>query len=55
MGRINLEIIEYIQSADFDENLKNFFIKAVIYEMRNPDKYHYKASYESMIDSSMED
>lgn len=55
MNKINLEIIEYIQNADFDDKLKNFFINAVIYEMRNPNKHRFTALYESMIDSAMED
>lgn len=53
MSRINLEIIEYIQNADFDEKFKQFFMSAVIYEMRNPDKKRFKSSYERMIESSM--
>ena len=55
MSRIDLEIIEYIQSADFDEKFKKFFILSIVYEMRNPDKVRFKASYEKMIESSMED
>ncbi|ABQ86899.1 MULTISPECIES: hypothetical protein [Methanobrevibacter] len=53
MTKINLEIIDYIREADFDENLKNFFISAILYELRNPEKMHYKASYENMIENVM--
>lgn len=53
MSKMNLEIIDYIQKADFDDNLKQFFIKAIIFEKRNPDASQFTATYESMIESSM--
>ena len=53
MSRISLEILDYVRNSDFDEGIKNVFIQAIIYELRNPDKPHYKARYESMIESSM--
>ena len=55
MKNDSLEIIEYIENSDYDEKMKNFFIKAIINELRNPDNYRYKAQYENMIESSMED
>lgn len=55
MTKINLEIIDHIREADFDENLKNFFISAIVYELRNPEKMHYRASYENMIENVMGD
>lgn len=53
MSKMNLEIIDYIQKADFDDNLKQFFIKAIIFEKRNPNVSQFTATYESMIESSM--
>lgn len=53
MSKMNLEIIDYIQNADFDDNLKKFFIKAIIFEKRNPNAGKFTATYESMIESSM--
>ena len=53
MNNMNLEIIDYIQKADFDEELKQFFIKAIIFEKRNPNVGKFTATYENMIDSSM--
>lgn len=53
MTKMNLEIIDYIQNADFDDNLKQFFIKAIIFEKRKPDASRFTATYESMIESSM--
>lgn len=55
MTKINLEIIDYIRSADFDDNLKNFFISAIIFEMRNPNSHRFTAAYESMIESALGD
>lgn len=54
MNKMNLEIIDYIQNADFDDNLKQFFVKAIIFEKRNPDVSRFTSTYESMIESSME-
>lgn len=53
MDRINLEILDYIQDSDLDEHIKSFFIGAIIYEMRNPDKMRFKDSYNSLIESSI--
>lgn len=53
MSKMNLEIIDYIQKADFDDNLKQFFIKAIIFEKRNPDVSRFTATYENMIESSI--
>lgn len=53
MSKMNLEIIDYIQKADFDDGLKQFFIKAIIFEKRNPNVSHFTATYENMIESSM--
>lgn len=54
MNKINLEIIEYIKNVDFDENLKQFFIAAIIFELRNMDSNRFTASYESMIENAIE-
>lgn len=54
MSKINLEIIDYIRDSDFDESIKSFFLSAIIYEMRNPNKKHYKAKYEDMITAAIE-
>ena len=53
MNKINLEIIDYIQNSDFDENLKQFFINAIIFEIRNPNVSRYTSSYESMIENAI--
>lgn len=53
MSKMNLEIIDYIQKADFDDSLKQFFIKAIIFEKRKPDASQFTATYETMIESSM--
>lgn len=53
MSKMNLEIIDYIQKADFDDNLKQFFITAIIFEKRNPDASQFTATYENMIESSI--
>ena len=53
MTKINLEIIDYIREADFGDDLKNFFISAIIYEIRNPNKKWYKATYETLIENAM--
>lgn len=53
MNKMNLEIINYIQNADFDDNLKQFFIKAIIFEKRNPDASRFTATYDRMIESSI--
>lgn len=55
LTKINLEIIDYINSADFDDNLKNFFISAIIFEMRNPNSHRFSAAYESMIESALKE
>ncbi len=46
----NLEILDYIENADFDEKLKNFLRSAIIYEIRNPGKTQYKAAYDGLIE-----
>ena len=53
MDKINLEIIEYIQNDDLDENIKSFFINAIVYEMRNPERMRYKETYNSLIERSI--
>lgn len=53
MTKMNLEIIDYIENAELDENLKEFFINAIIYELRNPDKTQFTATYTSMIESAI--
>lgn len=53
MNKMNLEIINYIQNADFDDNLKQFFIKAIIFEKRNPDASRFTETYDRMIESSI--
>lgn len=55
MSYDSLEIIEYIENSNYDEKIKTFFINAILYELRNPESYRYKATYEKMIESSMED
>lgn len=50
MDKINLEILEYIDNADFDENVKSFLRSAIIYEIRNPGKMRYKSAYNKMIE-----
>lgn len=55
MSKMNLEIIDYIQNADFEDNLKQFFIKAIIFEKRHHDATRYTATYEAMIESSLEE
>ena len=55
MRNINLEIIEYIQNSEYDEKIKNFFISAITYEAKNRGNHLYSASYESMIESALEE
>ena len=40
---------------DLFPRIKTFFINAILYELKNPESYRYKATYEKMIESSMED
>lgn len=53
MTKMNLEIIDYINNADLDDDLKQFFINAIIYELRNPNKIQFTAVYTSMIESAI--
>ena len=55
MSKMNLEIIEYIQNADFDDSLKQFFINAIIFEIWNKEKggKTFSASYISMIENAI--
>jgi len=50
-----LEIIEYIESSEFDEKIKNFIIQALYYEKRNKDVMRYADKYEMMIDDALGD
>lgn len=53
MTKMNLEIIDYINNADLDDNLKQFFINAIIYELRNPNISRFTAVYDTMIESAI--
>ncbi|SDA65130.1 hypothetical protein [Methanobrevibacter millerae] len=53
MTKMNLEIIDYINNADLDDNLKQFFINAIIYELRNQNKTQFTAAYTTMIESAI--
>ena len=54
MNNLNLEIIEYIDNTDLDENMKVFFKNAIIFEMRNPNAFRFTGDYEKMIEDSLE-
>lgn len=51
--KINLEIIDYINNADLDDNLKQFFVSAIIFELRNPDAHRFTDRYISMIENAI--
>ena len=55
MSQNKLEIIEYIENSDYDEELKNFFKNAVMYELIYPGKRHFTAKYEKFIEIALED
>ena len=50
MSVIEMEIIDFIEESDYDENIKKFFLWAIIDEIKRPNKKHYKQIYENKMD-----
>ena len=51
MSILNVEIIEYVNSSDLDEDIKKFLRWAIINEIKNPDSMRYKQNYENSADA----
>lgn len=47
MSILKVEIIEYINNSDLDEDIKKFLRWAIIDEIKNPNKTRYKQLYEN--------
>ena len=54
MNKIRMEIIDYISNSNLDENMRNFFIGAILFEKRN-NSSQYTARYEAMIEDALKD
>ena len=50
MTVIEMEIIDYIDDSDYDENIKKFLKWAIIDEIKYPNKKQYKQAYENQMD-----
>lgn len=50
MSISNVEIIEYVNSSDLDEDIKKFLRWAIINEIKNPDSMRYKQNYENQME-----
>lgn len=50
MSMLNVEIIEYVNDSDLDEDVKKFIRWAIINEIKNPDGARYKQSYENQME-----
>ncbi|WP_405316007.1 hypothetical protein [Methanobrevibacter sp.] len=50
MSVLNVEIIEYVNDSDLDEDVKKFIRWAIINEIKNPDSVRYKQSYENQME-----
>ncbi len=51
MSMLNVEIIEYVNSSDLDEDVKKFLRWAIIHEIKNPDSMRYKQNYENKMEN----
>ena len=45
MSMLNVEIIEYVNESDLDEDVKKFIRWAIMKEIKNSNSAHYKQSY----------
>lgn len=50
MSMLNVEIIEYVNGSDFDEDVKKFIRWAIMNEIKNADSMRYKQTYENQIE-----
>lgn len=50
MSVIEMEIIDYIENSDYDDDVKKFLKWAIIDEMMHPNKTRYKQSYENQME-----
>lgn len=50
MSILNVEIIEYVNSSDLNEDVKEFIRWAIMNEIKNADNMRYKQSYENQIE-----
>ena len=54
MSIIDMEILEYINNSNYDENVKKFLRWAIIDEVMNPNKIRYKQEYENQMENILE-
>ena len=50
MSILNVEIIEYVNGSDLDEDVKKFIRWAIINEIIYPDSLRYKQNYENQLE-----
>lgn len=50
MRMLNVEIIEYVNNSNMDDDVKKFIRWAVMNEIKNSKGKHYKQSYESQFE-----
>lgn len=50
MSMLNVEIIEYVNGSDLDEDVKKFIRWAIMNEIKNADSMRYKQNYENQIE-----
>lgn len=50
MSMLNVEIIEYVNGSDLDEDVKKFIRWAIMNEIKNADSMRYKQTYENQIE-----
>ena len=50
MSLLNVEIIEYVNGSDLDEDVKKFIRWAIMNEIKKSDSIRYKQNYENQIE-----
>jgi uncharacterized protein YlbG (UPF0298 family) len=50
MSMLNVEIIEYVNKSDLDEDVKKFIRWAIMNEIKNSTSSHYKQNYENQFE-----
>lgn len=50
MSILNVEIIEYVNESDLDEDVKKFIRWAIMNEIKNSDSSRYKQTYENQFE-----
>lgn len=50
MTMLNVEIIDYVNDSDLDEDVKKFIRWAIMNEIKNPKSKRYKQSYENQLE-----